>query len=472
MKPVLQPESGDTPSLAPYANLLKFSFFNATTWMIGLGTPLVLLAGELGASSFEVGLMYAFVFLLLPIQIIATSTLPRFGYKRQVTFGWTTRGFFLLVPLGLAWLAPEEPDDWMVYALIASAFGFSFFRAIGSCAVMPMIYATLPDEVRGRYFSTDQAVIGVSGILTLLLCAASFRFLAPYDAFFAQYLYAIIGTGLTLFFLSRFKDPPPPEATSLHEIGQLTPKLCLEPSPFRQYLRFMMTHALLGTALVPLQAYYLKVEAGIGSDLILVYTSLQFVGAILGTVFLRTRIDRIGVKPVFRFSLLVGGVISIYWFLLVRGQSALLPALPGAYFLFGLSASLWVTANLKYLPRVCDERKQALHVSVHSSVIGIVGGLAPIFWGFFVKESGNQAGVREGAFSLFFLLFLIIQIILALYVPRLTSQYRERPALQASAALLRPFRYLGHLINPIPSQPGDKKGPKDSRKQEQPPPLP
>lgn len=446
-------------SLRPYANWLKFSFFNATTWMIALGTPLVLLAGELGASSFEVGLMYAFVFLLLPVQILATSTIPRFGYKRQVIFGWATRGIFLLVPLTLAFLSPDESRDWMVYALIASAFAFCFFRAIGSCAVMPMLYATLPEEVRGKYFSTDQAVIGVSGILTLLLCAASFQFLSPYDAFFAQYLYAIVGTGLTLYFLSRFKDPPKPEATSLREIRQITPKLCLRRSPFRQYLGFMMTYALMGTAFVPLQAYYLKVEAQIGSDRILVYTALQFLGAILGTVILRNRIDRIGVKPVFRLSLLVGGVINCYWFFLVRGESGLLSILPIAYFLFGLSASLWVTANLKYLPRVCDERKQALHVSVHGSVVGLVGGFAPIFWGFMVKESGNQAGVREGAFSIFFAAFLVIQVALLIYVPHLTSQFRDRKALQTGSGLLRPFRYLSNLINVIPENRDKQKPP-------------
>lgn len=420
--------------------------------MIALGTPLVLLAGELGASSFEVGLMYAFVFLLLPIQILATSTIPRFGYKRQVIFGWASRGVFLLIPLYLAFLSPDENHDWMVYALIASAFGFSIFRAIGSCAVMPMLYATLPEEVRGKYFSTDQAVVGVSGILTLLLCAVSFQFLSPYKAFFAQYLYAIIGTGLTLFFLSRFKDPPRPEETSLREIRQITPRLCLQRSPFRQYLGFMMTYALMGTAFVPLQAYYLKVEAQIGSDRILLYTALQFVGAILGTMVLRNRIDRIGVKPVFRFSLLVGGVINVYWLFLVRGANELLILLPMAYFLFGLSASLWVTANLKYLPRICDERKQALHVSVHSSVVGIIGGFAPIFWGYMVKESGNQAGVREGTFSIFFAVFLVIQAILILYVPHLTSQFRERKALQTGSGLLRPFRYVGNLINVIPER--------------------
>jgi len=48
--------------------------------MIALGTPLVLLAGQLGASSFEVGLAYAFDLLLLPVTFLATSTLPRLGY--------------------------------------------------------------------------------------------------------------------------------------------------------------------------------------------------------------------------------------------------------------------------------------------------------------------------------------------------------------------------------------------------------
>ena len=151
-------------SIAPYKNLLKFSFFNATTWMIALGTPLVLLAGQLGASSFEVGLIYSFVFLLLPVQILATSTLPRFGYRKQIIFAWLTRGVFLAIPVFLAFLAPEEPRRWMVYALILSAFGFSLFRTLGSCAIMPLLYAKLPEEVRGRYFSTDQAVMGIGAL--------------------------------------------------------------------------------------------------------------------------------------------------------------------------------------------------------------------------------------------------------------------------------------------------------------------
>ena len=449
------------PSLAPYANLLKFGFFNATTWMIGLGTPLVLLAGHLGASSFEVGLAYAFVFLLLPVQILATSTLPRFGYKRQVIFGWATRGVFLLIPLWLAWLAPAKPERWMVHALIASAFFFSLFRSMGSCGVMPLIYASLPEHVRGRYFSTDQAVTGLSGILTLLLCSLLFRYLPIYQAFFWQYIYAIAGVFFTVYFLSRVQDPPKPKETSLKDILTETPTVCLRRSPFRQYLVFMIASAIMGTAFVPLKAYYLKVEAGIPDELILLYTAIQYAGAIIGTMLMRNRIDRIGVKPVFRVSLVLSSAISIYWYFLVTGHSVLLAALPLAYFAFGIAASQWITAHLKYLPRVCSDQQQALHVSVHSAVIGVIGGLAPIIWGFLVKIPGGLAGVQTDRFAIYFIGLMLVQAGLLLYVPFLTSKHSGRPSLQTSAGVLRPIRFVGQLVNFLPQ--GSAKQPPETR---------
>jgi Na+/melibiose symporter-like transporter len=362
----------------------------------------------------------------------------------------------MLIPAGLAYINPEEPRRWMVYALVLSAFGFSLFRTLGSCAIMPLLYAKLPEEVRGRYFSTDQAVIGISGIVTLLFCALLFRLLPVYDAFMWQYLYAILGTVMTLYYLAKVKDPPKPANVDVSEILHETPSVCLRRSPFRQYLIFMTTSALMGTAFVPLKAYYLKVEAGIGVDTILLYTAVQYCGAILGTFLIRHRIDRIGVKPVFKISLLLGACVSIYWFFLVTGYiGGLEKGLIVAYFTFGLSASLWVTAHLKYIPRVCDIQRQALHVSVHSAVIGIVGGLAPIIWGFMVKVPGNNPGVEAGWFAFYFIALLFAQLILLAYVPRLTSSHRERPSIQISATLIRPFRFIGGMINLIPEKRDD-----------------
>src|SRR6187549_579451 len=101
----LFPTAKSDPELAPFRPGLVFAFFNAFAWQIGIGTPMVLFAEQLGATPFEVGLAYSFVFILTPIQIISTALLPRYGFKALMLGGWRTRSFFLAVPAILAVLA-------------------------------------------------------------------------------------------------------------------------------------------------------------------------------------------------------------------------------------------------------------------------------------------------------------------------------------------------------------------------------
>ena len=84
---------------------IVFNFFNAMTWQVALGTPMVLFAEKLGASAAAVGLAYSFVFVLTPIQVLATSFLPRYGFKGMMLSGWGARSMFLLPPVVLAWSA-------------------------------------------------------------------------------------------------------------------------------------------------------------------------------------------------------------------------------------------------------------------------------------------------------------------------------------------------------------------------------
>jgi hypothetical protein len=444
------PDAEPSLTAMPFRALLGFSFTNAMTWMIALGTPMVLLAGELGATTFEVGVAYACVFFLLPVQILATATLPRFGYKRQMIFGWSTRAVFLLIPLGLALKAPAEPTPVMVYALVGSVIGFAFFRCLGSCAVMPWIYSHVPEEIRGRYFATDQSLTGVSGVLTLLLCAALFALLPRFEAFVWQYLFAFLGTALSVLLLSRVPDAPKPETTSVGAILAETPQWCLRPGPFREYLLFMLAANLVMTAFPPFIAYYLKVEASLPSDRILVYTALQYVGAIVGSLWMRSRIDRVGVKPAFRIALLVLIGLMGYWISLVVGVSHASSFLPVSYFAFGAAMAHWNAANLKYLPRVCPEEKRALAVSIHSSVVGVLGGAAPIIWGIILKRSDLEAGVEPGRFITYLGLAAVVQFGLFLYIPRLVSGDRSMPPILSNANLLRSMRYFGSLINLVP----------------------
>ena len=131
---MLFPTAKSDPELVPYRPGIVFAFFNALSWQIGIGTPMVLFAEQLGASPFEVGLAYSFVFVLTPVQILSTALLPRFGYKAVMLGGWGTRSVFLGVPALLALLALGGERPWMVHALVWSVFFFCLCRSIGAAS--------------------------------------------------------------------------------------------------------------------------------------------------------------------------------------------------------------------------------------------------------------------------------------------------------------------------------------------------
>lgn len=436
-------------SAHPLRSLLAFSFTNATCWLIALGTPMVLLAGELGASTVAVGFAYAAVFLLLPVQILATATLPRFGFKRQMIFGWAMRSLFLLFPLGLALGRPAAGQTWPVALLLVGVIGFALFRSLGSCAVMPWIYHLVPEGIRGRYFTTDQSLSGLAGVVTLLFCAALFQWLPPFEAFAWQYGFALVGSVLSVALLFTLPDAPRPARTSIRAIVEETPRWCLRPSEFRRYLGFMIAAHVFMAAFPPFIAYYLKVEVGLPSSRILVYTAFQYVGAITGALIVRSFVDRLGVKPFYRLALAGQILLMGFWIGHVHHLGGTEPLVPASYFLGGATLAWWNAAHLKYLPRVCPEESRALALSIHGSVVGLLAGLAPILWGLLLKESDPVGGMREGRFAIYLAATAGVQAVLFLIVPRLTSEGRETPAQPAFGQLVRSFRYMGSLINPL-----------------------
>jgi len=450
---VSAPETSSTSiSLAksPFANWLAFGFSNAMTWMIALGTPMVLLAGELGASTFEVGIAYASVFLVLPIQILATSTLPKFGYKWQMIFGWASRSFFLIIPLSLAILAPAEPKHWMTVAMVGSVVLFTIFRALGSCATWPWMYLLIPDEIRGRYFATDQILTGISGVLTLLLCGLLFFKLPPFEAYQWQYSFALLGSLLSVIFLISIPDVPKPETTSMGEIFRAMPQWTFGKGKFRQYLLFMLISNLVVTSISPFTIYFLKIERGLEFGSIILLSATQYSGSILASLWIRKRIDQSGPINAFRIGFGGLGGLMLYWLMIVCDVPFAHHALFFAYFAFGAANAHWSAAHMKYLPSVCPEDKRALVVSIHSSVVGLIGGISPILWGLVLRSADASVGVNRPAFVIFLVSAFSVLLALALYASRLVYTGTDKDTLLSRTMLLRSFRFIEGMVRFVP----------------------
>jgi len=437
--------------LHPFRHGIYFGFANAFVWMIACGAPMILMAEHIGASPFHTGLLYASVFLFLPVQILATTLLPLLGYKRQIVSAWAVRVLFLSVPLGIAILAPDNPDDKLLYAFIASIFGFCFFRSFGACALLPWLFDILPEDKRGKYFSADSLVVGGAGIITLLFSSLVFYLIPPYPAFALLFATCFLGAVLSLAFLNKLPDGGQPIITPLKRILKRAPELCMRPSYFRRFLNLQLLNSLVGFAFVPFTLYYMKSSLGFSQSYILSLTALQFAGMSISAYLIRDWIDRIGVKLIFVGSHALTLGFQVYWLSILLFPGILEVLLPLVYLLIGAAMATFLTATNKYLPKICRERERALSIAVMSSLVGFTGGVCVTIWGLILKD-GATGQISRPAFAGYFALCVLTQIWIFIgYCKMRDITVSAAEAIPASGLLVRPFRYLSALINVVDS---------------------
>lgn len=439
----------DDPALAPFRSGFKFSFCNAITWQIATGTPLVLLAEQLGASPAQAGLAYSFVFLLTPVQIVSTLLLPRFGYKQLTLGGWSLRSFMLVVPIALTVLAPLLGERaWMVPALIASCFCFCLLRAMGMAASLPWLFSILPENLRGRYFGSDQLIAGLSCMACLITCSALFVLLPIYTALLVQYLLAALGSWLSYGALKRLPDGPRPPPFGLRSIGEGLRRLAFSPGPYRRYLWMTVLCFVATTPFAPFAAYHLKSVAALPAGLIMLFELLRYSGSAVCAWALRRRMDRVGARPYLFLSVAVYAALSVYWIFFLRHDIGGRIGLVLAYLALGFAGTSWMMGNLGYLPKVMDADDRTLGLTLQGALASLAGGLSVTVWGWILRPPGLPTGMDTVAFQWLFIVALATCILLAVRLVRLPEPDAPDVApIQPGALLLRPHRAMAYLVN-------------------------
>jgi MFS family permease len=441
------PTQKSSPELYPYRHGIYFAFFNALNWQVAIGMPTVLFMQELGANAFQVGLVFAWTFLLTPAQVLSTALLSRYGYKRLTMAGWGARSVCLLVPVALAVLAPEEPVAWMVNAMIVATFFYCLIRALGTSVLTTWFYQLVPAEIRGRYWATDQLTAGVAIGGSLICYAALFILLPPYPAFIILYLVAIGGAVAAYRQLKHLPDVERPKPIGIDRVAEETPRLILRPSLFRTYLWISVALFASITPISPFGAYYLKTTARLGTAPVLLLTMLTYVGLILANLVMRAHMDRIGAKLFFKLCFLTHAAIAIGWVVFLEGEGGQQWMLPVLYVLQGFGSGCWNSANLAYLAKIVPEHERALPVSIHGAVITFVGGCTPVLWGLFMKVPGDAPAVNVFVLELFFGSLAVVCLGLLLVLRKLPEKSGPIDLLFQGSWMWRPFRAVANLVN-------------------------
>jgi MFS family permease len=385
-------------------NAFFFATFNALSFQIVLGSPMVLYARSLGASATILGIITGMLPLLVIFQIPAANYIGRVGFKRFVYAGWGTRVFFIFVIAVVPVLTFLTPGTRLALVLFL-LFIFNLSRGISSCAWLPWITSLVPAILRGRYLALDQAFIGVASCLAFVIAATCLgRRPAPWQFGLIFLLSGIFGA-ISLRFLKRIPDVPVPE-----EIRRSK-----QPVPWGEMMRFPPFKRLLIMNLGWSAAYggisaftvaFLKNQPSMTEATILYVCSVFFLGAV-SSLWFGARMDRLGSKPVMIFATLLWMFILAIWILLAGKIILPLPLLIVVLqFLMGMGASLFNMANIRLTMTISPEFGRTHFFALYSVVANLSLGLSPVLWGMlidlFAEVSFFWHGFHWTRFSIFF----------------------------------------------------------------------
>ena len=418
-------------------NVFLFAIFNALSFQIVLGGPMVLYAKSLGASATVLGIIVGMMPLLVIFQIPAARHVARVGYKRFVFAGWGTRVGFIfataLIPLTTGFLDAAT----RLVLVLAVLFAFNLSRGISSAAWLPWITTLVPESLRGRYLTREAGFVNVGSFASFLLAALYLGDRPATWQFSALFGFSAVMGVVSLIFLRRIPEPAMPEQEAQGS-GEPVPWAAIGAyRPFRKLLRMNVAWSVANGGLGAFVVVFLKSVAGMSEERVLLAMSASFLGGLASLALLGPRLDRVGSKPIITASLLVWFGVEVCWVLLAgRVWPTPFWVACGLQFLMGLAGSMVGLANTRLAMAIVPPMGRNHFFALFSVVGSLTLGLAPIGWGLFIDAFAPVHRVWHGfevnAFSLFFGAVAVVFLVTTWLCQRL-----DEPKAASLDALLR-----------------------------------
>ncbi len=369
-------------------NVNGFSFFNAVSFQIILGAPVILYAKSLGASSLVLGTVAALTPLLNILQLLAARFLHRVGYRRFILAGWGARTFFTFC-IAVLPLWPGVSAPTRLGLLIVALFGFNLLRGFSAGAWLPWLTALVPAPVRGRFLSRDNAFMHLGCLTALLLSAWVMAGSVEAGEYAAVFGIGLVAALVSLGFVRLIPEAGSPEERQ--QSGATVPwGAMLRHPPFARLLWFISVYMTVIGSLGVFTVEYLVVRGKFAESTILVLGAWSFAGALVGLAITAPRLDTTGSKPWLRHGLTMMAAVIFGWFLLAAGLLPVWPMLAGALNFFGgLAGAVFGVANTRIVMGSVPAMGRNHFFALFTVVSGLGLGGAPVAWGAMLDTLGT-----------------------------------------------------------------------------------
>lgn len=391
-----------------------FSFYNAISFQIFLGPPLILYAKSLGASATMLGVLASLTPLLTVFQIPAAHHIHRFGYRRFVLAGWATRNLCVFAVVAIP-LLTFLGNGWKLALLLLLQFIFNLLRGIASGAWLPWLTEILPEEIRARFLSRDQRFLQTGSLVALLFCGMVLQKDSQPWEFSLAFLISALGGAASLYYLNRVPDVEAQDA--LQQSGTRVPwRAIVTFPPFARLVGFNLLYAFTIGSLAVFTVSFLKGRAGLGENSILYLMAVSFIAGAGSLGVVGRILDSIGSKRMLRWALILYMVHLVGWVGFASGLIATntVPLLI-MFVLAGVAGSAINLANLRLIMSVMPEMGRSHFFAFYTVIISLCLGISPVLWGVCLDAMNNlkiavgpQGAFEWNRYSVYFMALLVL----------------------------------------------------------------
>ena len=422
------------------SSLYLFQSFNALSYSVVLGSPIVLLTTWLGGGSEAVGIVTAVMPFLTIMQIPSTKYIPKWGYRRVMLAGWTARTTMLLGIVVLPFFREIWSSSLLIGILVFCLFSWSFLRGMTNASWLPWVRALVPEGKRGRYFAGEQLYIQLMTIIILFLSGMILGKNPDAWRFSILYFISFAAGIVSVQFLSRIPSPPVPKGEHIEDSLLKTVGVILRSKNYRQFLYFALIWTIANAGFDAFSVLFLKREVGLAEREILWLGALGSAGMIFVLFFAGGFSDRWGSRPIMKICL--GGTMAcqLVWVFLAQGYVPVSPSVMiPLYLVFGCVRACIGIANWRLTLISVPRSASMVALALYSTSSGIMAGATPLVWGFVLDRIPASF---LNPFGYYFLFAVVLNLLAFLILMRVQEEKAEHTLNVALALFQQPMRSM------------------------------
>jgi MFS family permease len=357
-----------------------FDLFNAMSWTVVLGSPMLLFLQHLRATATILAVSASLAPMLTILQIPAARFVERVGYRRFVMNGWAAR---VVVQVGMTVVAflPDSIDrTTRIVLMLFLSFVFCILRGISACGMLPWFTHIVPEERRGEFLSRDQIGIAFAGISSLLAYGLFFKGGLAWYSFGVIFSASTAAAFVSLFFLNRIPDVPVEKIPT--NANPLPWREMFFYPPFFKYIRYnIVINMALGASGVFWVRFFRSFLHVSNSNTLL--NACASTVTLAGALFLIAPvIDRAGNRQVLWLSGLFFVVHFLGWGFVAAG------VLPFSLWVIawqaltsGCGGALWNLANVRAIMGIVPAMGRPHFLALYSVASSLTIAIIPLLWG-------------------------------------------------------------------------------------------